>query len=65
MTVSMRRWLTDHGLTGAQVADRAGVRVRDFYEQLSGRAPVQPELTTTLRSIYGMTEAEYREAVQG
>ena len=65
MTANMRRWLTDHGLTAVQVADMAGIRIRDLYDSLSGRRPVQSELRTTLRSVYGMTEAEYREAVQG
>lgn len=65
MTAQMRRWLTAHGLTAVQVADKAGVRIRDLYDSLSGRRPVQPELQSTLLGVYGMTEAEYREAVQG
>lgn len=65
MTPNMKRWLTDHGLTAVQVADKAGVRIRDLYDSLSGKRPVQPELQSTLRSVYGMTEQEYREAVQG
>lgn len=65
MTERMRGWLRDHGLTATQVADKAGVSHRDLYDELNGKKPVEPELTTTLRRIYGMSEQEYREAVPG
>lgn len=63
MTRAMKAWLTDHGLTAVQVADRAGVNIRKMYRQLGGRAPVQQELTDTLCKIYGMTPAEMQEAI--
>lgn len=63
MTRAMKTWLTDHGLTAIQVANRAGMDIRKMYRQLGGRAPVQKELTDTLCGIFGITEQEYQEAI--
>lgn len=63
MTGTMKRWIHDHGLTGAAIAAMAGMQKRAFYDQLSGIKPAQPELRKTLLGIYGMTEQEYEEAM--
>ena len=63
MTQKMKKWLHDHGLTAVQVAERAGILVPDMYRQLSGGMAPDPALRDTLCGIYGMTSAEYREAI--
>lgn len=63
MTNEMKKWLHDHGLTAVQVAERAGILVPDMYRQLSGGMKPDPSLRDTLCGIYGMTSAEYREAI--
>jgi predicted transcriptional regulator len=63
MTLKMKKWLHEHGLTAVQVAQKAGLLIPDMYRQLSGTMPVNPALRDTLCGIYGMTSAEYREAI--
>ena len=63
MTKEMKKWLHDHGLTAVQVAERAGILVPDIYRQLSGGMVPNPSLRDTLCGVYGMTSAEYREAI--
>lgn len=62
MTKMLRTWLSDHGLTALDVARRSGIARRDMYRILSGSKAVPYELKYTLKRIYGMTDAEFREA---
>lgn len=62
MTQEFKSWLADHGLTALDVARRSGIARRDMYRILSGSKAVPYELKYTLQRIYGMTDAEFREA---
>ena len=62
MTKALRTWLSERGLTALDVARRSGIARRDMYRILSGSKAVPFELKHTLQRIYGMTDAEYREA---
>lgn len=62
MTKALRTWLSERGLTALDVARRSGIARRDMYRILSGSKAVPYELKHTLTRIYGMTDAEYREA---
>lgn len=62
MTPKMRTWLSEHGLTALDVARRSGIAKRDMYRIMSGQKAVPFELKHTLLRIYGMTDAEFREA---
>lgn len=64
MTKMLRKWLSDRGLTALDVARRSGIARRDMYRILSGSKAVPFELKHTLLRIYGMTDAEYKEAFQ-
>ena len=64
MTQAFKSWLADRGLTALDVARRSGIARRDMYRILSGSKAVPFELKHTLQRIYGMTDAEFREAFQ-
>lgn len=62
MKAEMKHWLSDHGLTALQVAQRAGLPMpTDIWRMLRGGMPMHPNLKPTLCSVYGMTEAEWKE----
>ena len=64
MTKCMKEWLHDHGLTAVAVMDRIGITDRhDQSRILNGKKKAPKELHDTLCRIYGMTEAEYKEAI--
>lgn len=62
MTQALKTWLAERGLTALDVARRSGIARRDMYRILSGSKAVPFELKYTLQRIYGMTDAEFREA---
>lgn len=63
MTLKMRMWLREHGVTAARICDVAGVDRPKLYRWLRGEQEAGPELHRTLCGIFGMTEQEYQEAV--
>lgn len=62
MTAMLKAWLSERGLTALDVARRSGIAQLDMYRILSGSKDVPFELKHTLQRIYGMTDAEFREA---
>ena len=63
MTGAMKKFLHERGLTAVQVAERAGLPVpSDIWRMLSGERKMHPAFKETLCRIYGMTEAEWKEA---
>lgn len=64
MTVKMRMWLRDRGLTATAIMRAAGIwNTHDLYRMLNGTKQVAPELQDTLCRVYGMTDAEWKEAL--
>lgn len=63
MKAAMKKFLHERGLTALQVAERAGLPVpSDIWRMLSGERKLHPAFKETLCRIYGMTEAEWKEA---
>ena len=63
MTAKMKQFLHDHGITATDVARHAGVRYYDMYKMLRGEKKPEPSLRDAFIRIFGMTEAEWKEAV--
>ena len=68
MKREFRKWMTEHGVTAVQIAEKAEIEEpREIWHILSGRKkPPQgtfEKLHDTLIRVYGMSEAEYKEAV--
>ena len=63
MTAAMKAFLHGRGLTALQVAKRADIPFpSDIWRILKGVMPMHPNVKETLCNIYGMTEAEWKEA---
>ena len=62
MTQALKTWLAERGLSAIDIARKSGIKRRDLYRMLDGSKAVPFELKYTLTRIYGMTDAEYREA---
>ncbi|MBQ5339787.1 MAG: helix-turn-helix transcriptional regulator [Oscillospiraceae bacterium] len=63
MTLKMRKWIHEHGVTAARIGELAGVEPQKLYRWLRGEQEPGPELRATLCGIFGMTDQEYQEAV--
>lgn len=68
MTVKMRMWLRDRGLTAIQIARRMNfINPEHIWYVLDGTMKLDADetqkLKTTLCDVYGMTEAEWKEAL--
>lgn len=63
MTLKMRMWLHEHGVTAVRLGELVGVDTPKLYRWLRGDQEPGPELRQTLCGILGMTEQEYQEAV--
>ncbi len=62
MKAKMKHWLSERGLTALQVAKRAEIPMpTDIWRMLSGQMPLHPNFKRTLCTVYGMTEAEWKE----
>lgn len=65
MTPEMKAWLAERGLTALAVARKAGITRRDMYRMLNGAKPMARQLCRTLRTVYGMTDAERARCLHG
>ena len=64
MTLKMKTWLHEHGLTATAIMRAAGIfNTHDLYRMLNGTKQVAPELLETLCGVYGMTDQELREVL--
>lgn len=68
MTAKMKTWLRDHGLTAIHIARRMDfINPEHIWYVLDGSMKLNTtetqKLKTTLCGVYGMTEAEWKEAL--
>lgn len=63
MKAAMKKWLHEHGVTALRVAEHSEMPVpTDIWRMLSGERKLHPAFKETIISIYGMTDAEWKEA---
>lgn len=67
MSKFLKKWLSDRGTTAVQVAKMAGIEKPELiWKVLSGRKELpetMQQFADTLLNVYGMTEAELKEAI--
>lgn len=67
MSKFLKKWLSDRGTTAVQVAKMAGIEKPErIWKVLSGRKELpetMQQFADTLLNVYGMTEAELKEAI--
>ena len=63
MKAAMKKWLHEHGVTALQVAERSEMPSQtEIWRMLRGERKMHPSFKETIIRIYGMTEAEWKEA---